>query len=223
MKNIIIILLFSILFLQLNAETYSPKKAFLMSAAIPGTGQKYTQTYTSMGIFISSEIGIILSYLTFKNQRDAYEESSKILARTKAGSSYRGNSEYYQTLQHYISSDDYNANIQFEAWEYFYLHNHDYEAYEDYVSRKSISADKAWKWKSQKDWNQYRKLRNNRQNYEIYAKLAAGAIIINHLISGIDAMRSARFKNKIFGKQTELFITPEFNKIGLQANYVIHF
>jgi len=214
---------FGVLIFQLNAENYSPKKAFLMSALVPGMGQNYTKNYTSMGVFLGSEIGIILSYISFANKRDSYGDSYKVLAQTKAGTTFSGDSHYYQTLQQYMSSDDYNAKIQFDAWEYFYLHNHDYDSYEKYVAENSISPEKSWKWKSVKDWNKYHKLRNDHQNFEVYAKLAVGAIVVNHIISGIDALREARFKNKIFGKQAELFITPEFNKIGFTANYVLHF
>ena len=223
MKRFSALIILSILTLQLNAETYSPKKAFMMSALVPGMGQKYTKNYTSMGLFLSSEIGIIFSYISFVNKRDSYEDSYKILAQTKGGSSYSGDDSYYQKMQQYMSSDDYNAKIQFDAWEYFYLYNNDYDSYEQYVQENSISPEKSWKWNSKKDWNKYHKYRNDRQNFDVYAKLAVGAILVNHIISGIDALRAARYKNKIFGKQAELFITPEFNKIGFKANYVVHF
>ncbi len=223
MKKNLIIFIFGILILNLSAENFSPKKAFLKSVLIPGMGQKYTKSYTSMGIFFGSEIGIILSYFAFSNKRDSFEDSYKILARTKGGSTYSGDSDYYQTMQRYMSSDDYNAKIQFDAWEYFYLIHNDYDSYEQYVQEKSIPAEKAWSWQSKKDWDKYHKLRNDRQSFDVYAKLAVGAVIVNHIISGIDALRTARYKNKIFGKHTELFITPEFNKIGFKANYVIHF
>lgn len=223
MKKFLFMVIFSGLILQLVAEKYSPKKAFLMSTVIPGMGQNYTKSYTSMGFFWGSEIGIILSYLAFTNKRDSYEDSYKVLAETKAGSSYSGDSDYYQTMQQYMSSEDYNSKIRFNAWEYFYLYQHDFDSYQKYVAEHSIPESKAWKWKSKDDWTKYHKLRNNHQNFDVYAKLALGAIVVNHIISGIDALRTARVKNKIFGKQTELFITPEFNKIGFKANYVVHF
>ncbi|MCK9328352.1 MAG: DUF5683 domain-containing protein [Candidatus Cloacimonetes bacterium] len=220
MKKIILICLLSLIGLNLFAlEKKSVKKAVLMSAILPGTGQLYLHSNTKAGIFLASDLVIISSFLRFGKERSIAIDNYQSLANSQAGLRLDANNELYNLAQKYKSSEIYNNELEMSARNYYYLLNNDYQAYIDYVNTNKIPDENAWNWTEDKHFQKYKDLREDKQTYEIYQNFALGAIIINRLISVVDAAISA---NKL-NNNSQIYTVPHFEGKGLTLIYEYKF
>ena len=67
---------------------------------------------------------------------------------------------------------------------------------------------------------QYRNIRSSKQEFEIYANFAIGALVINRMISVIDAAIST---NKINTANRQVYATPDPDGKGISLNYEFRF
>ncbi|MBP7333261.1 MAG: hypothetical protein KA963_00945, partial [Candidatus Cloacimonas sp.] len=57
------------------------------------------------------------------------------------------------------------------------------------IDENAYGTDKYWYWDSSNHRSEYNKIRNRSMDYDDYALVAGGVLILNHLISTIDALR----------------------------------
>lgn len=225
MKKIILFSLLLFLFAGLSADVYSTKKAMLLSAISPGMGQFYTRNYTKGAVFLVADLSIWLAFSRFNYEEKLAVDKYKIYALNVGGVEAVPSKEYYQTIQKYQSSDDYNLNVERFARDYYLIINNDPVGYEQYLQSNLVPAEYTWDWKNAKNLEKYQDLRRDKQDLEIYSNFAIAAVIINRVISVIDAVKSTKkinleLKNKNYG---QIRVQPDWTNIGMRVSYEYKF
>jgi len=225
MKKYILFFLLIFMFMSLSADVFSAKKAVLLSAISPGMGQLYTKSYTKAAVFFLTDVSIWFSIGRLNYEEDLAIDKYKTYALNVGGVEAVPSNEYYQTIQKYQSSDEYNMNVERYARDLYLIMNNDPVGYENYLSANLVPEEYTWNWKNSKNFKKYQDLRREKQDLEIYSNFAVAAVVINRVISMIDAARSTRkinlkMRNKSFGK---LKIQPDWAKVGMKVSYEYKF
>ncbi|GAB1468018.1 hypothetical protein MASR2M64_07200 [Candidatus Cloacimonadota bacterium] len=160
---------------------------FLRALAVPGWSQ--VASGRSYGYaMLASEASIIGTMYYFNNEhdillQDSYEYAIKFAHLNPADY----DSKFYNNLSRYESSgfdaNGYNAMIRQTAMS---MYPYDPVAQQAYIDTNGYSEDKYWYWDAPSHRSQYNKMRNSSQNYEDYASVAVGVLILNHLVSGVE-------------------------------------
>ncbi|NQT65803.1 MAG: hypothetical protein HQ554_06455 [FCB group bacterium] len=223
MKKTILILLLISLSLTLAGKEVSVKKAMLYSLVVPGMGEMYTQNYSKGAMFLAAETAIIFSYFRLQSERDWAINSYKQFAFSVVGVPKDMDDDYYQLIQNYMSSEEYNDDIIRDARNYFLIYLTDPEGYEAYLETYLIPEENSWHWDNNNEWSEYINLRLKKQDYEIYSNFAFAAAILNRIVSVIDSAMEAKRLNRSGQYLGKLSIQPDWNKIGMKINYEYRF
>ncbi|MDD2506731.1 MAG: hypothetical protein PHQ78_05385 [Candidatus Cloacimonetes bacterium] len=104
-------------------------------------------------------------------------------------------SSFYKNLGKYNSSGfdamGYNASVREEALS---LYPGDPISQQQYIDDHAYGEDNYWNWDSEQHKSSFNGMRNDALDFESYAQLALGVTILNHLWSGIDALRHSKQK-----------------------------
>ena len=199
--------------LSLPAESKSVPKAFLLSLLVPGAGQFYTQVPGRGRFFVGTEVAIWAGFLGFHLYSDWKEEDYQLYAAEHASLDPRGKSqEYFEDVSLFMSMEAYNHRqiINFRE---------DAELY---------SGDDFWEWDSDQSRREFDSLYRASTNAEHNAVILTGVALLNHLLSAMDAARSARAFNKEHASrnsavQLSLSIQPQSRSsmvvVGLKRNF----
>lgn len=218
-KLFLIISLVCLLYGALSADELSPRRAVLGSLLIPGYGQFYTGNLTKAGLHLTADLLIFAAYFRLGDEINNYTSFYKNYAEHYAGVQGKKPDYYYQMIQNYKSSDDYNSEIILAARNWFLIYQNNPDAYYAYLDRNLIKEDDFWEWENQSSWNLYRKKRNDKQQMEIYRNFAIGALFLNRFISIIDATVSIRRANRENTVISNFSFIPDFNKNTIILNY----
>ena len=166
----------------------SPGKAALLSLLLPGAGELYLGQRNFFAAFISTEIvawsALIANRLFYQHLVREY----KTYARQHAGfdPTVPRDDRYWVDIGKY--DDIYAFNEQRERERYFA------DLYE-------VTPENYWRWDAHENRIKYDSKRihaNDVDNQRVYFQLA---IVLNHLVSGINALRLARRHNKDLEEQ----------------------
>ncbi len=197
-----------------------------MSAAVPGLGELYTKQYSKAGIFFCTEMLIIYSYLRFDAQTQWAINSYEQFAYSKAGVPLNSSSNYYQLIQNFSSSDQYNESVYLFARNIYLSANSPYydpETYEEYLANHLIPLDQEWDWQNNANWMEYRDQRGEKQDLEIYSKFTIAAALINRIVSVLDTFISSKKILRDQRKYGQLSVLPDWKQKGFIINYEIKF
>jgi hypothetical protein len=159
----------------------SVPKAFLLSLLVPGTGQFYSQSPGRGRFFVGTELAILASYLGFRLYSDWKEEDYQLFAAAHAGVDTRGKSEtYFEDVSLYMSMEEYNRQQ---------LHDYREDA-------ELYSGADFWEWDSQTSRREFDSLYRASSNAADNSVIMTGLGLLNHLLSAVDAARTARLFNK---------------------------
>ena len=208
-KRIIFIFIITcLIFSSLSAQQLkSKKKSAFLSVLVPGAGEFYSQNKTSGFISFASEVVLWLGYFGFLEQARWSERDYKVYVSAYSGSNVTDCSdEYYDDLQHYYSSDEYNNNVEIYARYGLYYGNWTEDEYENFILDYLYVGDEKWHWESKDIWYRYGELRREKNKFNIMAKFTIGAMIANRVISMIKAVYSTHIYNKnISAKKSNTF------------------
>jgi hypothetical protein len=162
-------------------KTKSKGKAFLLSALLPGLGERYVGYREKSEIFMAAEVVLWLSYAGFNKYGDWCKQDCQVYAATYAGANIAGKSDnYFTNLGRYDNIDDYNAaQLRDRNLPKYYRDVDNYY----------------WQWDSEANRLKYEEIRRAAKRADNRATFALGAILANHLISAIDAVWSAHRAN----------------------------
>lgn len=208
---------------NLFAETVSTRRAMLYSALVPGLGEMYLSEYTRGGIFLGAEVLIMASYFRLNKEVDWKIRSYELYANRYADVSLGSSDSYYRLINNYISSEQYNAEIELYLRNRYIVYENNPELYNYYRDRYLISEEDGWEWDSREVWLAYREIRREKQKLEILANFAIGAAVLNRLISVIDSALIARSVNRQSTVLTNLSVEPDFAKKGYMVSYEFKF
>lgn len=171
----------------------SIKKAFFLSLAVPGAGEYYVGQKRYAKGFLASE-ALIWSFALFSRYQGVMWRDDYIAyAAAQAGAnSGRSDDLYYQNIYEWPNSDWYNEYQWAEARD---LYPDDPAAQAAYVADKIYSEADAWEWQSAEEWDRFRNLRVKSESAYRRVTYAAGAALLNHLLSAVNAARLAKGHN----------------------------
>lgn len=164
---------------------------FLSSLLIPGWGQYKQGRKNQALMFFGFELAMWGGMFAVKSYGEWLENDYRTFAVLHAGIDTRGKDhDYYVDIGNYQSLDEFNQVQQLER---------DYESL-------YLSGDYQWEWDGDSNRQDFKNLRIKADKYKHSVIYFAGAIVINHLVSAVEAARHARKKESL---QAGVEFTPE--------------
>jgi len=158
----------------------SVPKAFLLSLLLPGAGQFYAQAPGRGVLFAGTETAIVSTYVGFRLYSDWKKEDYQLYATAHAGVDPSGKSvNYYEDVSLYMSMEDYNRQQLLDFREEAELY----------------SGSDFWEWDEDRSRQEFDSLLRSSSNARDNAVIMTGLGLLNHLLSAVDAARTARSYN----------------------------
>jgi hypothetical protein len=172
----------------------SPALAFLFSAAVPGAGQFYNGNRRAL-VYLAVETVALVAHFSFRSSGKNKEKEYKAFADEHwSFETYRasvGDSACTGTRQWTSEADSILA--------YFYEHNKDHY-YEDIGKLEAYACG----WDSEQNRLTYRDMRGEANDLLGRARTALMVVFLNHIVSAVDAFRTARSMKMEVAPRTEL-------------------
>ena len=170
-KTVIIISIFFAIAFGQNSNGLSPiVKSFLL----PGWGE-YTLEKPNRGrIFILSETALWTSFAGALIVSNNYTDLFQAYAADYAGVETSG-----KDRQFWVDVGNYES---------LNGHNEEHLRFRDYDAIYPMNSEWHWEWTSEEKRLQYRDYRVASDTWNLGAKFIAGSIVINHIVSAIDAL-----------------------------------
>ncbi|HIA90793.1 MAG TPA: hypothetical protein EYO13_00770 [Candidatus Marinimicrobia bacterium] len=170
-KTVIIISLFCAIAFGQNSNGLSPiVKSFLL----PGWGE-YTLEKPNRGrIFILSETALWTSFAGALIVSNNYTDLFQAYAADYAGVETSG-----KDRQFWVDVGNYES---------LNGHNEEHLRFRDYDAIYPMNSEWHWEWTSEEKRLQYRDYRVASDTWALGAKFIAGSIVMNHIVSAIDAL-----------------------------------
>ncbi len=160
----------------------SPFQAAFYSFLVPGIGQQYTESKTKSYIFLSAEAALWLAFGGFTVWKNEKETDFQNWAAEHAGIDPDGKSdEFWQVMTYYETREEYEI--------YGRAGDPDRESFPDLIGWD-------WRWDSEESRAHYRQLRNSEKEAKRRATFTLGALLLNRIVSGVDAYRAAKSFNR---------------------------
>jgi len=156
------------------------------SALVPGWGELIQGERSKARAFVIVEGSIWLSYLGFNYFGNKLEQSARSFAIQHSGANpTRRDDDYFEALEDYLTSDDYNLEVERNA---SLLYPNDPLLQQEYIEQHGYFDDDTWEWDSLGNRTQYwDKRRSARENIR-RARFMPGFAIINRIVSIIDVV-----------------------------------
>lgn len=212
-------LVFLLLILSIMPLAALPKIIYSATSAIlPGTGELALGKTTQGAIMLGADILVWSSFFALEKEKDNLTDTYKQYAVVYAGAKSGMPESYYQNLQNYISSDDFNRYEELFARNYYLIYAYNPEGYEEYILANTYSDEESWSWQNQTYQDHYKKLRRRTQKAKIYQNLSIGALVLNRVVSVIDVS----LINKKTNRPLSIYFTPTSNN-GLMFNVQLEY
>jgi len=220
-KRIITVALLMLLMGSLLAKELKIGIAALSSAVLPGMGQLYANNGKKAAFFLSTEALLIFSLLKFNHEKTTAISNYEFYAYENAGLAKGSSDNIYNLAQKFQSSEEYNRNQEMIARNVFLIYDYSPEDYSAYLLANTIPEENSWNWENQKEREKFVKLRRDKQDLEIYAKFSVAAMLINRVVSVVDASLSVKKQNRL--RRTAFSATPTLNQPGLKIDFEYKF
>ncbi len=163
-------------------KSVSALKAGLFSAVLPGLGEYYVGDKNKARYYFSVEAVSWLGYIAFKTYSNMKKDDLINFAASNAGASLEGkNDNFLDMVGFYVSIDDYNS--------FGRVFDTDRPYFED-------NTQNHWRWQSFSDQSAYRSLKNRSREAKRKSEFMIGLIVLNRIVSVIDAIRSSKDANR---------------------------
>jgi hypothetical protein len=156
--------------------------AILYSLIVPGMGELYADGFASGKYFLMAEGALWITYAAFEIHGNDLRDAARSYSGAHAGVITSGkDDQFFVDLGNFASMDDYNDKR---------LRDRD-------ISRLyTLEAGQYWLWDSQAARLDYREQRIASESAYNSRKFVVAAIVINHVVSAINAARAAISHNR---------------------------
>ncbi|MBN1327700.1 MAG: hypothetical protein JW996_07105 [Candidatus Cloacimonetes bacterium] len=207
-RTAIFLLVLTLITTSLSAKEPVPQLNMLKSALIPGWGELSAGSKSGY-VFLATEVLLWSANFYFMNEetlkeREAFNYAVKY-ANIDPDNDY--NNTFYYHLSKYPSSGfepgGYNSYILQQA-----------EQYDDPIERQEFLDNNLypdefyWDWENTDKRKNYGVKRKDAANFSDYAKAMTGTIVVNHVISSINALRITILKKRL---KLGMYFDPEMN------------
>ncbi|MEO0136147.1 MAG: hypothetical protein ABIL39_08915 [candidate division WOR-3 bacterium] len=181
----------------------------LASAIMPGWGEWILQKKNEARTFFIIEGTLWTSYYTFNYFGVKLEKSSRIFAFEHAGANpLRKDKEYFDNLEDFNSSDEYNLLIEHEASQYY---PDDPVRQQEYIKENGYFGEDSWEWDALDNRNIYWERRKAARENLRRASFITGFLIINRLVSVVNVA--------IFKQESGFGLEVEPGKLGIGLRF----
>jgi hypothetical protein len=158
--------------------------AILATAVLPGTGQMLLGSAKRGEAVLWADGALWALWTGFSWYSSAREHDSRIVAARECGADLTvRESRYYKALERYDNADLYNEDVRRDAR----------DAYPDdpvrqhaYYEAQGYFGAQAWDWSSDSSRYGYWATRKSGRTAALRAQFAAGALLLNRLVSIVD-------------------------------------
>ncbi len=188
-----------------------PKRALFFSALLPGTGELYTKSYIKAGAFFLAEVAAWMLYGNYTSkgnkQEDKYQQFADEHWDSDVWLAWRANYQesiddaHDSTMVKYLSGDKTATTEQqyyemigkypafFAGWDFvdYYQNQSTY----DTIDMDSIEVLQ----RASSDIGNYMDMRDKSNKFFRLARTATNYVIVNHILSAIDAAWTAKRHN----------------------------
>ena len=158
-----------------SAGTPSPKGAFFRSLLVPGWGQVALGAGSRAAIYGGVELSAWVLVGGFTAMKHSYRDDYRGLARSIAGANTLN-----QPMSYYNDLAFYETRVEHNQWA---IVNDDEPQF--------YGAGDDWQWPSPDDRQRYRDRLNASKSMDQAVSYVLGCIAVNHLVSAVDAAKSA--------------------------------
>jgi hypothetical protein len=155
--------------------------AVVLSMAVPGLGEAYAGRFDAGRYFVGSEVALWGGYAGMASYTSDFENDMENSAISEAGASqnHHGDQNYFAHVGQFQTSDLYNAEMLREGQQ----------------SQLVPNAD-GWRWANTTQEANFNAIRIKVQTLNNDQQFLLAAIVVNHLLSAIDAYIVTKELNK---------------------------
>jgi hypothetical protein len=157
-------------------------KAFVLSLLLPGLGEWYAGSATRAKVFMAAEAAIWSTFAVYEHRSSWKKRDYQLYAVNHAAIDPDGkDDDFYKRIGQYSDVYTYNEEqLHFRDMDDVYWDDEFY----------------FWEWDSHMTQAKYTELRESSRKSHRRALNMVGAAVLNRLLSGIDAIRTAKSYNK---------------------------
>ncbi|NUN69820.1 MAG: hypothetical protein HUU02_08935 [Bacteroidetes bacterium] len=163
------------------AERRSAATAVFYSLLLPGMGEYYAGGFDEGQYSLIAEGGLWLTWFSFRQYGSWLRDDARNFAAAHAGVSLSGKNDRY-----FVDLGNFN-----DIYEYNDKQLQDRELERVYDANSSLY----WRWDSDQNRQEYRALRVSSEKVLNNAQFVIAGIVVNHIISAINAARLVRIAN----------------------------
>lgn len=196
----------------------SKLQAALYSAIVPGTGELYAGSKTSGSISLATEAFLWLGYVGSNKQAAWIADDFKQYALAYAGTDIiDGSDQYYDLLQNYASSTDYNNNVYIYGRYYLNSAGWTEQEYDEFIANNLYVGNEAWNWSDEDKRMHFGDLRQDRNKFKIISQFCIGAMVVNRIVSVVKAIRAAHVYNNKIDTKDKISFNFDYNPVTQSA------
>jgi hypothetical protein len=168
----------------------SKRKAFFLSLAVPGAGEHYAGSRKAATFFFGTECALWAAFAGFRSYGLSWEHDYREYAVAHAGVVPFGKDhEFFAAIENYMNITDYNdAKLQQRNLRALYPEGGGYD----------------WQWDGAESRRRFELMRIRADRARRNSTFMLGGIVLNHIVSGIDAIRAARKAGKRDGEGVQV-------------------
>ncbi|MEW6701702.1 MAG: hypothetical protein AB1298_03195 [Bacteroidota bacterium] len=181
-----------------SSEKKNPALGILYSLLLPGMGELYANRYDNGKYFTIADAVLWGVFAGFNIYGNWQENNYKSFAQSNGAVKLDGkNADYFANIGIYQSIDDYNTAMELDR------------RFEKVYS----SSTYYWKWTDDNQRKEYRSMWLSSEQAFTNVRFVVGALILNRLISAINAVRMVSAYNKNLSLETSWNIS-----VGVENN-----
>jgi hypothetical protein len=181
----------------------------IASAAVPGLGQLIEGNTGKARTFFIVEGSIWLAYAGFNYFGNELNSSARAFAIDHSGANaMREDDEYFNALEDYMTTDDYNLQVERNA---SWLYPDDIERQQEYITEHGYFDEDAWSWDTLSNRTAYWEKRKSARENLRRAQFMPGFALINRIVSVLDVV--------LFTEEDQIHLDSRPGRIGIYLRF----
>jgi hypothetical protein len=159
---------------QTAVKRKSPGLAAFASLVVPGLGELYAGRYDVGKFSTIAEASLWVLYTVLEVHSDQVRSDALNYAKLYAGAQVAGKpDQFFVDIGNFLNTNDYNVKkIHDDSYDLIYT-----------------SPSYQWQWQSDADRADFKSLRIEADQFLNYGRYTAAVIVLNHLVSALNAAR----------------------------------
>lgn len=194
---------------EFSIQKKNPALAILYSMLLPGMGELYANSYESGKYFTIADGALWSVFTGFSIYGKQQENNYKSFAQSKAGVNLDGkDADYFASIGAYQSLEVYNTAMELDRR----------------FEKTYNTSTHYWKWSSDDQRKEYRSIWTSSESAFTNVRFVVGALILNRVISSINAVRLVSAYNKNLSQEVSWNVSVGItNNPNLPSSLTVNF